>query len=178
LVRVPACHAGGRGFEPRHSRHFSFLLQYLVSGMAALRRAPLRRLAPCQVMLFGWAAFPWLRHPALAAGEGCGKQFLLRCILLRCVATGLPLAVAQGAGGAPQCLLATPARLEAPAVHACSHCRCQSFSRDTAFATFRLVRLLTRRSPLLECVGRLRDPRVPRSGRIFKKKLIIYCKPH
>src|SRR3546814_4383144 len=21
LVRVPACHAGGRGFDPRHSRH-------------------------------------------------------------------------------------------------------------------------------------------------------------
>ena len=24
LVRVPACHAGGRGFEPRHSRHSRF----------------------------------------------------------------------------------------------------------------------------------------------------------
>jgi hypothetical protein len=27
LVRAPACHAGGRGFESRHSRHFSSIKQ-------------------------------------------------------------------------------------------------------------------------------------------------------
>ena len=28
LVRVPACHAGGRGFESRHSRHFPFSIRW------------------------------------------------------------------------------------------------------------------------------------------------------
>ena len=32
LVRVPACHAGGRGFEPLLSRHFKLKIKY--AGMA------------------------------------------------------------------------------------------------------------------------------------------------
>ena len=41
LVRVPACHAGGRGFEPRHSRHFSRMPVLRKTAGSAARRAAL-----------------------------------------------------------------------------------------------------------------------------------------
>src|SRR5690348_6951909 len=39
-VRAPACHAGGRGFESRHSRHVPAV------AMVATARLPLMRIGP------------------------------------------------------------------------------------------------------------------------------------
>ncbi|BAM89399.1 putative membrane protein [Bradyrhizobium oligotrophicum S58] len=51
MVRAPACHAGGRGFEPRLSRHFRWLsIQFDLSApgsWAALRRLLIPIVSPC-----------------------------------------------------------------------------------------------------------------------------------
>jgi hypothetical protein len=36
LVRAPACHAGGRGFEPHHSRHFAWNIKEFQHNVAKL----------------------------------------------------------------------------------------------------------------------------------------------
>ena len=47
LVRTPACHAGGRGFESRRSRSFYKPLSCIWKGARGVLRAPLVR--TCQI---------------------------------------------------------------------------------------------------------------------------------
>jgi hypothetical protein len=46
LVRAPACHAGGRGFEPRLSRHFGDIFQPVSSAPDLPSERPANRSAP------------------------------------------------------------------------------------------------------------------------------------
>ncbi len=60
-VRAPACHAGGRGFESRHSRHFVDLEKNFQKNEAPHRRG----LARQEVLATG----SWIEIPLLLPGR-------------------------------------------------------------------------------------------------------------